>query len=83
MINKDNILLFLNKRKAEAKAHNQAPLKKQSQAKKMTDSPSSQGPGDIGKFFRRQNPLRDSDRASGTDERPGEDRACDAYYERP
>eukprot|EP00972_Heterocapsa_arctica_P048291 7121908-Heterocapsa_arctica.AAC.1 len=72
----------MNKKTAEAIVINHTPQNKKSKAKPNTVSP-LQGTGDIGKLFGILIPKRACDRAAESDECPGDERLCVAYYERP
>eukprot|EP00972_Heterocapsa_arctica_P107843 15883369-Heterocapsa_arctica.AAC.1 len=74
--NKDSLLKVLNQRKAETVLQFHAPLEKKVKKKTTTYVHPILGNGDINEIVRRQIPNRDSDRASGTDER-SDDRTCD------
>eukprot|EP00972_Heterocapsa_arctica_P030750 4526128-Heterocapsa_arctica.AAC.1 len=72
----------MNKRKAEANVFHPTPHNNNNKAKSKSVSP-SQGTGDIGICFGLQSPKRACDRAAESDEGPGDERPCVAYYERP
>eukprot|EP00972_Heterocapsa_arctica_P039340 5794246-Heterocapsa_arctica.AAC.1 len=75
MENKNNLLAFMNKRKAEAKDLEPTTTNKKSKAKTIPVRP-TQGTRVFGKLFGIQTPNRADERATESDECPGDERPC-------